>query len=169
MSSSQKISTTSNLFGKTCCFLVLKKAETEPDDVIKRWEICYDDSNRVSHMTTESEFENLLIKGLLTELFDHSQRNIVLVTFSARSIPLLRKRIVFHDIANVTFQGIEFISLQELLDTYFSIKLDQSHNTVYDAADQLNIQYDDEQTEAELIRTIFGKMVHLIPVGVGRC
>lgn len=166
MSPSQKISTTSDLFGKTCCFLVLKKAETEPDDVIKRWETCYSDSSRVSHMTTESEFEKPLIKGLLTELFGQCQRNIVLVTFSEQSIPLLRKRIVFHDINNVTFQGIEFISLQELLNTYFSIKLDKNHDAVYHAADQLNIPVGDEQTEAELVRSIFRKIVQLIPQDV---
>ena len=162
MSPSKKIAAPSDLFCKTCCFLVLKKAET--DDVIKRWEICYDDSGRVSHMTTESEFEKLLVKGLLTELFAHFHRNSVLVTFSEKSIPLLRKRIVFHDITTVTFQSIEIISLQNLLNTYFSIKMDKNHNSVYHAADQLNITVDDEQTEVELVRSIFRKIVQLVPV-----
>jgi len=116
-------------------------------------------------MKVKPSFEDTLIKSLLNELFNDYKRHITVIFFDEHSVKNLRTRLLFHGISDVRFQDLSFLSIDEILKQYYSVHLDPKHDTIYDAAEQLNIQYDDKQTEAELLRTIFGKMVQLIPVG----
>jgi hypothetical protein len=148
---------------QTWCFLNLKTDESDPDDIITKWELCYNHTNRLSQMKVKPSFEDTLIKSLLNELFNDYKRHITVIFFDEHSVKNLRTRLLFHGISDVRFQDLSFLSIDEILKQYYSVRLDPKHDTIYDAADQLNITFDDEDTEAEIIRAVFQKIMQLIP------
>lgn len=117
-------------------------------------------------MKVKPSFEDTLIKSLLNELFNDYKRHITVVFFDEFSVKNLRTRLLFHGISDVRFQDLSFVSIDEILKKYYSVRFDQKHDTIYDAADQLNITFDDEDTEAEIIRAVFQKIMQLVPRGM---
>jgi hypothetical protein len=148
---------------RTWCFLCLKTDASDPDDIITKWELSYNHTNRVSQMKVMSSFEDTLLKSLLKEIFNDNIRYMKVVLFDENSVKILRTRLLFHGLSDVRFQDLSFLSLDQILKKYYSVQLDPKHDTIYDAADQLNITFDDEDTEAEIIRAVFQKIMQLIP------
>lgn len=97
----------------------------------------------------------------MKEIFTQAQRNITIITFKKDSIPIFRQRILFHDIFNVSFQDIFFLSLETVLHDYFSLNLDKN-DTIEDVSEQLNIAYLDETAECMNLQRIFCKILPLL-------
>ncbi len=155
-----------SIFNKTWCFLILKLANTDPNYVLKSWEIGYNHLNRIANTTVNTLFEKQLVLELLHEIFTHSQQNTIIVTYRKNSIAILRRRILFHNLNNVSLQDIHCISVEEILRNHFLLDPNRTQNTIFDVADQFNITIDNEKSEAELLRVIFQKIIKLIPTGV---
>jgi len=149
-------------YNKTWFFLIIKLAETNPDNVIVHCEICNNHSDRIAHTTVNPMFEKEVIQWLIKEIFTQASRNITIITFKKDSIPILRQRIIFHDIFNVSFQDIIFLSLERILLNYFSINFDEN-KTIEDVSEQLNVKYLDGKAECMNLQHIFCKILPLLP------
>ena len=148
------------------CFLSLKVNKKDVDDVISGWEICYGNPNRVTRMATDTPSnEKEVIKGLIHEIYYCRKKDIDIITFGNTVIPLLRTRIVFHGISDVSLRSVKFLSIKKILQDYFFIVGEDASKSVYDFAWEMNIEEGD-MAETELLRDVFLKIGALLPVGV---
>lgn len=148
------------------CFLSLKVNKKDVDDVISEWEICYGNPNQVTRMVTDTPSnEKELIKRLIQEIYYCRKKDIMIITFSNTVLPLLRTRIVFHGIDNISLRNVKFLSIKKILQDYFFIVRKDAIKSVYDFAWEMNIEEGD-MSETELLRDVFLKIGALLPAGV---
>ena len=142
------------------CFFYLETKNKDSNESIKLWKSGIGNLNSISCQDqSEQEDEKDVIKSLIHHVKDWRRKNILMITDSEKTIPILRTRIAAYDIDEIILSTINSVSLEHLINKYMSCPTD------------INIQYicnlfhinTEKNNEPELIRKIFQKIIKLIP------
>jgi hypothetical protein len=148
------------------CFFAIKVKKQDGSDTIAGWEICFANPNRTVRKVADAQSdEKELLKGLLHELYYCRKNDIKIITFETNTIPILRTRIIFHDIHNISFRSLQVISIQKLLQEHLFFGEDNSVPSISDFCSRMKIGRQDRD-ETELLHDIFKRIGPLLPPGV---
>lgn len=102
---------------KTWCFLNLHVNEKNE---VNGWNVGYGNPTKLlDEIKNKKTREIEIIKELLVHLYRCRKEDIILITIASDVLPILRTRILYRNIKAVSFYGLKYICIDEILQTYF--------------------------------------------------
>ena len=149
-----------NDYRESWCFLKIYQTQIKNESIISGWELGYGNPNQLTRIIkNENIDEKEIIRALFKEIFFCRKNKIKLITYE-QSIPLLRSRVLFLKMQEISLKGISFICILNLLKQYFSI-----NDMLFQLAGKMKIKIKGIK-EIEIIRNIFIRIGPLLPEGV---
>lgn len=147
-------------------FFTLQEKKQNDDISISGWNACYGNPNRVIRKLSEAKpDEKTTIISLCNELFYCRKKDIPIMTFERNIVPILRTRIAYLGIHDISFKKLHFIPLEVILQNYFYLSYKDSIPSLSMLVKQLKIETKN-MSEPELLYKIYQKIGPLVPLGV---
>lgn len=147
-------------FRERYCFFYLDAKPNGNQQVITGWKSGIGNIDSiVHHNQSMNKNEQHNINSLIPEIKAWRKKNMLVITDTEETIPLLRTRIVAQDIDEIILSTIKTRSLEAIFNKYFSYQADANLQSWCNFL-KINTQ---NTKETELIRMILQKLVRLIP------
>jgi hypothetical protein len=148
------------------CFFSMKSKEIDSHQCIIEWEAIYANPSKVTYKAKNTpSAEETLLREILFHVSMCRKKEIPIITYERKIIPILRSRLLFHGMCNISLRNLKTLSLQDLLQDYFYFGTTNSFLSASDFARELKID-ENGLSETELCYVIFKRMGPLLPLGV---
>lgn len=148
------------------CFFTMKLKEIDAHQSVTEWEVTYANPTRVTYKTKNTpSAEEVLLRQILFHISMCKKKEVPFITYERKTIPILRSRLLYHGMCNISLRNLKTLSIQQLLQDYFYFGTTNSLQSASDFAKELKID-ENGLTETELYYRIFMRLGSLLPEGV---
>ncbi len=153
-------------YRESWCFLIFDNKKVKNTIEIQSWNLGYGNPHQLIKLkTSKGKQERKVINDLLQELNYCRKNHLRIITLYENDVKILRTRCIQLQIQDASLQKINYMSLEGIIQTYFTFDYKKDESIFNQIANILNIKEKDE-SKPEQFRKILNKIGPLLPRGV---